>query len=442
MFRGKYILTYLTVDGTYTERFIQEASNVDIEERIQKAHEQLINQTGPGSDFLGWHDYPVTFNKAEIQRIQLVAEEIKEHSDVFIVIGVGGSYLGARAAIELLSHTFQNELPQTKRRVPQIIYAGHHFSGAYMNDLFDFLEGRDFSINVISKSGSTLETAIAFRLIKQEMEKRYDKDELQKRIFITTDEHTGPLKKIADQNQFESFTIPDEIGGRYSVLTAVGLLPMAVSGIDIEEILQGAKLAFEQLQSAKIEKNDSYYYAALRTLLYENGKKIELLSTYEPRWHYFQEWWKQLFGESEGKNNQGLFPTSISYSTDLHSLGQYIQEGERHLFQTIIFPKSIDRDVTVLPDENDTPFLEYLSNRNLHEINYHAFKGALEAHHSGKVPNIVVHIPDVTAFTFGYLVYFFQKSCAISSYVQQVNPFNQPGVEAYKNNMMALLQNK
>lgn len=435
-------MAYVTVNDRYTKSFIDQNTLEQISVRINNAHKQLHTKTGKGKEYLGWLDHPHTFNKSEFEKIERVAEEIQQHSNILVVVGVGGSYLGARAAIELLSHTFQNELTNDKRKFPKIIFAGHHLSGTYMNDLFDLLENEQFSINVISKSGSTLETAIAFRLLKQYMEKRYDERELKKRIIITTDEINGPLKEIANHNEYTTFTIPNNIGGRYSVLTAVGLLPIAVSGISIRELMAGAQLAYDECASSDIMENNSYFYAALRNALYLSGKKIELLNTYEPRWHYFQEWWKQLYGESEGKNGQGLFPSAAIFTTDLHSLGQYIQDGERHLFQTILFAKHITRDVRVPYDSNDFDRLNYLMNKSLHNLNKNAYEGALSAHESGGVPNIVINLPEVNSFSFGYLVYFFQKSCAISSYLLQVNPFNQPGVETYKQNMMALLNNE
>lgn len=435
-------MAYVTVNDEYTKSFIEQNKLEKLNEQIQQAHEQLHTKTGAGNAYLGWLDYPHTLDTDEFEKIKRVAEQVQNHSDVMVVIGVGGSYLGARAVIELLSHTFLNSLPKQKRIFPKIVFAGHHLSGSYMADLLDFLEDEDFSINVISKSGSTLETSIAFRLLKQHMEKRYDKDELQKRIFITTDRINGPLKQIATEEGFTTFTIPDNIGGRYSVFTAVGLLPIAISGISIDDLIEGAKLAHKETSMSNIAKNHSYLYAALRHILYNNGKKIELFNAYEPRWHYFQEWWKQLYGESEGKDGKGLFPATATFTTDLHSLGQYIQDGERHLFQTILFANNISKDVTIPHEPDNYDKLNYLMNKKLHSINKNAFEGALLAHTSGEVPNIVIEIPEVHSFTIGYLMYFFQKSCAISSYLLQVNPFDQPGVEAYKQNMMSLLNNE
>jgi len=435
-------VAYLTVNDQYTQSFIAEKELELVGEQINRIHEQMHSKQITGSDYLGWLNHPHTLDKTEFEKIKQVAEEIKHHSDILVVIGVGGSYLGARAAIELLSHTFHNEMPKEKTKFPKVIFTGFHLSGTYMKDLFDLLEDQDFSINVISKSGSTLETAIAFRLLKQYMKKRYNQTELQKRIFITTDEVNGPLKQIATEEQLTTFTIPNDIGGRYSVLTAVGLLPIAVSGISIDEMIEGAKLAHHDTEIKNHVENNSYLYAALRNILYRQGKKIELFNAYEPRWHYFQEWWKQLYGESEGKEQKGLFPATANFTTDLHSIGQYIQDGERHLFQTILFAKNIQKDVVIPYKSNNFDRLNYLVDKPVHHINKNAFEGALLAHTSGDVPNIVVEIPEVTAFSFGYLVYFFQKSCAMSSFLLNVNPFDQPGVETYKHNMIALLNNE
>lgn len=435
-------MSYITVNDQYTKSFIKQDKLAQINEGINRAHEQIHKKTGSGNEFLGWLDYPSTLDQVEFEKIKRVAEDIQEHSDILVVIGVGGSYLGARATIELLSHTFHNELSPEKRPFPKIIFAGYHLSGTYMKDLFDLLENKRFSINVISKSGSTLETAIAFRLLKQYMETQYDKAEFKKRIFITTDKVNGPLKKIATEEEYTTFSIPDDIGGRYSVLTAVGLLPIAVSGISIDELIAGAKLSQKETNLNNTIDNSSYRYAALRNALYASGKQIELFNAYEPRWHYFQEWWKQLYGESEGKNKQGIFPATANFTTDLHSIGQYIQDGERHLFQTILFAEHVTKDVSIPEVANDTDRLNYLANKTMHDINKNAFEGALSAHKSGGVPNIVIKVPEVSAFAIGYLLYFFQKACAISGYIQNVNPFDQPGVEAYKQNMMALLKSE
>lgn len=435
-------MSHITLNDSYAKSFIEQGELDQIKEEIRSAHERLHTKAGAGNKFLGWLDYPQTFDKSEFDKVKRVAKEIQQHSDILVVIGVGGSYLGARATIDLLTHTFHNELHPDDRKSPKIIFAGHHLSSTYMKDLFDLLEGKDFSINVISKSGSTLETAIAFRLLKQYMETRYDQSQLKKRIIVTTDKVNGPLKQIANNADYQTFTIPNDIGGRYSVLTAVGLLPIAVSGISIDQLIAGAQLAQKETSSQNITSNASYYYVALRNALYNQGKKIELFNTYEPRWHYFQEWWKQLYGESEGKDGKGLFPATATFTTDLHSLGQYIQDGERHLFQTVLFANNLTKDLAIPHSEDDVDQLNYLVGKTMYDINKSAFEGTLLAHESGGVPNIVIEIPEVNTFTVGYLLYFFQKACAISGYVQKVNPFDQPGVEAYKRNMSALLHNE
>jgi len=435
-------VAYVTVDNQYIKPFIEVDEIKAENERISTAHHHLHNKTGRGNDYLGWIDYPETYDKSEFSNIQQVASEIQQHSDILVVIGVGGSYLGARAAIELLSHSFYNELPKDQRPYPRIIFAGNHLSGKYIKHLFDLLENESFSVNVISKSGSTIETAIAFRLLKQYMAERYDKEEMKKRTFITTDKVNGPLKQIATEEGYTSFSIPDDIGGRYSVLTAVGLLPIAVSGLSIEQMMQGAQLAREETMNVNPLQNPSYLYATLRHLLYKQGKKIEMFNAFEPRWQYFQEWWKQLYGESEGKDGKGVFPAAATFTTDLHSLGQYIQDGERHLYQTILFVEHVQSDMNIPREANDYDKLNYLANKSLHELNENACVGTITAHTSGEVPTILIRVPEVNAFSFGYLVYFFQKSCALSSYLLDVNPFDQPGVEAYKQNMMALLKSE
>lgn len=435
-------MAYITIDDRYLKDFTTDAEIDEWQAYVTKAHNELHNKTGLGSDYLGWLEYPNLIPNDEIERIKAVAEQIKQHSELFLVIGVGGSYLGARAAIELLSHTFSNELSKEKRNAPKIVYVGHHLSGTYLHDLFDLLDEHDFSVNVISKSGTTTETAIAFRIIKQYMKNRYDERELRKRIFVTTGNEHGPLKQIARKEKYETFSIPDDIGGRYSVLTAVGLLPIAVSGIPIDEIIAGAHQAYEETKVDNIRNNQSYFYATLRNIFYNKGKKIEIFSTYEPRWHYFQEWWKQLYGESEGKDGKGIFPATATFTTDLHSLGQYIQDGERHIFQTVLFADELNRDITIPYEEDDVERLNDLAEKTVHSINQSAFEGALIAHAKGGVPNIVIRSPKVDAFTYGYLVYFFQKACAISGYLLQVNPFDQPGVEEYKKQMMSIIYNR
>jgi len=432
-------MTYITLDDKQLSSYIQEKELQKLQDKIYDAHKQLHEKTGRGNDYLGWLDLPATYDKTEFERIKVCAEKIKETSDVLLVIGVGGSYLGARAAIELLTHTFHNELSSNRRHVPKIIFVGHHISATYINDVLDAIHDKDISINVISKSGTTMEPAIAFRIFKKYIENKYGKAEARKRIYVTTDKYTGALKKLATEEKYETFVIPDDTGGRYSILTPVGLLPIAVSGISVDDMMQGAKQAMEELATSKLHENPSYQYAAYRNILYNKGKMIEILVSYEPHFHYFQEWWKQLFGESEGKEGKGIFPVSASFSTDLHSLGQYIQDGERHLFQTILHVQSPQTNIVIDKTEHDLDGLNYLAGKSIHEINQKAFEGALKAHLDGGVPSFVLGIPTLDAFTFGYLVYFFEKACAISGYLLNVNPFDQPGVEAYKTNMFALL---
>jgi len=406
---------------------------------VATAHDALHHQTGQGNDFLGWVNLPEAYDKEEFQRIKTAAEKIKNNTDVLLVIGIGGSYLGARAAIEMLNHSFQNLLSKDKRQAPQVIFVGHHLSSTYINELYDVLEGKDVAINVISKSGTTTEPAIAFRIFRNYLEKKYGKEEAKQRIYATTDKSKGALKTVADQEGYETFVIPDDVGGRYSVLTAVGLLPIAVSGVSIDDMMEGAKVAMNDLSKSELDKNPAYQYAAVRNILYNKGKTIEMLINYEPQLQYFAEWWKQLFGESEGKDQKGIFPTSANFTTDLHSLGQYIQEGRRDLFETVLHVNQSKKEVTVENDKNDADGLNYLAGKTLHEINDKAFQGTLLAHTDGDVPNLVVEVPKLDAYTFGYLVYFFEKACAISGYLLGVNPFDQPGVEAYKKNMFALL---
>ncbi|KJB87026.1 glucose-6-phosphate isomerase [Paenibacillus sp. E194] len=408
-------------------------------EPIRLAHEQLHNKSGVGSDYLGWIDLPSAYDKEEFARIQAAAKRIQSNSEVLIVIGIGGSYLGARAAIEMLSHSFYNMLPKDKRNTPEIYFAGNNISSTYMTHLMQLIEGKDFSINVISKSGTTTEPAIAFRIFKDLLEKKYGKEEAKNRIFATTDREKGALKTLATAEGYETFIIPDDVGGRYSVLTPVGLLPIAVAGIDIDEMMQGARDASEEFSNPNVEENLSYQYAAARNALYRKGKTTEILVNYEPSLHYVSEWWKQLFGESEGKDNKGIYPSSVDFSTDLHSMGQFIQEGTRNLFETVIQVEEVKHHITIEEDADDLDGLNFLAGKTVDFVNKKAFQGTLLAHTDGNVPNLVVTIPDMTPYSFGYLVYFFEKACGISGYLLGVNPFDQPGVEAYKKNMFALL---
>jgi glucose-6-phosphate isomerase len=406
---------------------------------VETAHHALHNKTGAGNDYLGWIDLPSNYDKEEYSRIKSSAEKIRQDSDVLLVIGIGGSYLGARAAIEMLTHSFQNLISKEDRKAPQVIFVGHHMSSAYMNELFDVLKDKDVSINVISKSGTTTEPAIAFRIFKKFLEEKYGVEEATKRIYATTDREKGALKTSADEAGYETFVIPDDVGGRYSVLTAVGLLPIAVSGVSIDSMMEGAQAAEKDLSTSSLEENPAYQYAVVRNVLYNKGKTIEMLINYEPQLQYFAEWWKQLFGESEGKDQKGIYPSSANFSTDLHSLGQYVQDGRRDLFETVLHVNKSKKEVIVEEESNDSDGLNYLAGKSLHEINDKAFQGTLLAHTDGDVPNLIVEVPELDAYTFGYLVYFFEKACALSGYLLGVNPFDQPGVEAYKKNMFALL---
>lgn len=431
-------MTHVTFSYENALPFMKESELNSISPMVSVAHDAIHDKTGAGNDFLGWVDLPEDYNKEEFSRIKKAAEKIRNNSDVLLVIGIGGSYLGARAAIEMLNHSFR-ELLNDDEHQPQVIFVGHHLSSTYMQDLLDVLDGKDVSINVISKSGTTTEPAIAFRIFRSYLEKKYGKQEAQKRIYATTDKTKGALKTLADQEGYESFVIPDDVGGRYSVLTAVGLLPIAASGISIDDMMHGAQVARTDLAEPDLSKNPAYQYAAVRNILYNKGKNIEMLINYEPQLQYFAEWWKQLFGESEGKDQKGLFPASANFTTDLHSLGQYIQEGRRDLFETVVTVSHATKEQTLETDEENLDGLNYLAGKSISEINKKAMEGTMLAHTDGGVPNLMVEIPQLDAYTFGYLVYFFEKACAISGYLLGVNPFDQPGVEAYKKNMFALL---
>lgn len=432
-------MTHVSFNYDKALRFFDQKEIDNLSDFVTAAHNMLHNKTGAGNDFLGWVDLPENYDKEEYARIKKAAEKIRNDSDILLVIGIGGSYLGARAALEMLNHSFQNLLSKEKRNAPQIIFVGNHLSSTYMADLFDLLQDKDFSINVISKSGTTTEPAVAFRIFKKHLEEKYGMEEAKNRIYATTDKVKGALKTSADQAGYETFVIPDDVGGRYSVLTAVGLLPIAVSGINTDEIMQGAKDAMKDFSEPDLAKNPAYQYAAVRNILYNKGKVTELLINYEPSLQYFSEWWKQLFGESEGKDQKALYPSSANFTTDLHSLGQYIQEGRRNIFETVLHVGSSRKDLTLEAEDNNADGLNYLAGKTIHEINDKAFQGTLLAHTDGDVPNLVVEVPALDPYTFGYLVYFFEKACGISGYLLGVNPFDQPGVEAYKKNMFALL---
>ena len=430
----------LRLDLSKVEPYVkleQELSNM--EAMVKSAHDTLKNGTGAGSDFLGWLDLPVNYDKNEFERIKNAAERIKKNSDALIVIGIGGSYLGPRAAIEMLNSNFYNVLKKDKRDTPQVFFVGNNISSTYLADLLDAIEGLDISVNVISKSCTTTEPAIAFRVFKDYMEKKYGVDGAKERIFATTDKSRGALKSLADEMGYETFVIPDDVGGRFSVLTAVGLLPIAVAGISIDEMMQGAADAREAYATDDFMNNDCYKYAAMRNILYNKGKNIEILVNYEPGLHYFNEWWKQLFGESEGKDQKGIFPAAVDFSTDLHSMGQFIQEGSRTLFETVLNVEKAKREVSIEEAKGDLDGLNFLAGKTIDFVNKQAFKGTLLAHNDGGVPNMVLNIPELSPYYFGYMVYFFEKACGISGYLLGVNPFDQPGVEAYKKNMFALL---
>ena len=430
---------HIKFDYSTALSFFSEHEVEYLSEYAKLAHTQLHEKTGVGNDFLGWIDLPVDYDKEEFARIKQAAEKIKEDSDVLLVIGIGGSYLGARAAIEMINHSFYNELSKEQRKTPQVIFVGNNISSTYMRDVMDVIDGKDFSINVISKSGTTTEPALAFRIFRKLLEEKYGAEEAKKRIFATTDKERGALKTLANEEGYESFVIPDDIGGRYSVLTAVGLLPIAVSGVSIDDMMAGAAKAREEYSNPNLSENEAYQYAVVRNVLYNKGKTIEMLINYEPGLQYFSEWWKQLFGESEGKDQKGIFPSSANFSTDLHSLGQYVQEGRRDLFETVIKLKNSRHQLEIESEENDLDGLNYLAGKTVEFVNDKAFEGTLLAHTDGNVPNLVVEIPELDAYTFGYLAYFFEKACAVSGYLLGVNPFDQPGVEAYKVNMFALL---
>ena len=427
----------MTISFNYSNAlsFMQQSEIDNLSEFVKVAHNMLHEKKGPGSDFLGWVDLPINYDKDEFSRIKQAAERIRSNSDALIVIGIGGSYLGARAAIEALSHTFHNQMNDTT----QVYFAGQNISSTYISHLLEMLEGKDISINVISKSGTTTEPAIAFRIFRDYMEKKYGKEEARKRIYATTDQTKGALKKLADEEGYETFVIPDDVGGRYSVLTAVGLLPIAVAGLDIGKMMDGAAAAALKYNNSDLLTNESYQYAVVRNSLYRKGKSIELLVNYEPSLHYVSEWWKQLFGESEGKNQKGLFPASVDFTTDLHSMGQYVQEGQRNLIETVLQIKNPRIEVIIQEDSANTDGLNFLAGKTMDEVNKKAFQGTVLAHVDGGVPNMVVELDELNEFTFGQMVYFFEKACGISGLLLGVNPFDQPGVEAYKKNMFALL---
>jgi glucose-6-phosphate isomerase len=426
----------VTLNSKYVADFVSADELKAIAPQIAAAHKALHEGTGLGSDFIGWRDLPTNYDKEEFARIKAAAERIKANSDVFIVIGIGGSYLGARAAIEFLTSPNYNLICKD---TPQIFFTGNSISSAALNEIVALCEGKRVSINMISKSGTTTEPAIAFRVLRGLLEERYGKEGAKERIFCTTDKAKGTLKALADHEGYETFVVPDDVGGRFSVLTAVGLLPIAVAGADIDALMAGAKEAQDALCDPDVEKNDAYKYAAIRNILYRKGYCTELLVSYEPYFQLMSEWWKQLYGESEGKDNKGLLPDSVIFSTDLHSLGQYIQAGRRNLFETVMQIEKAKSEVTIGTDPTNVDGLNFLAGKTMDYINKKAFQGTVLAHNDGGVPNMILSLPEANEFELGWLIYFFEKACAVSGYTLGVNPFNQPGVEAYKKNMFALL---
>lgn len=429
----------IVFDDSRAAGFVSAEEMDNMKATVLCAKDVLMNKTGAGNDFLGWIDLPVNYDKKEFQEIKAAAEKIQSDSDVLLVVGIGGSYLGARAAIEFLSHSFYNVLPKGKRKTPEIYFVGNSISSKYIQDLKDVLEGKDFSVNIISKSGTTTEPAIAFRVFKDLLIEKYGREEANKRIYATTDKAKGALKNLADQEGYQTFVVPDDVGGRFSVLTAVGLLPIAVSGADIDKLMEGAAAAREEAVNTPYESNGALRYAAVRNILLRKGKTVEIVANYEPSLHYVSEWWKQLFGESEGKDQRGIFPAAVDLTTDLHSMGQFIQDGSRIMFETVLNVEESPAEILLKEEEVDTDGMNYLAGKSVDFVNKSAMNGTILAHSDGDVPNLMVNIPDQDEFSLGQLFYFFEYACGVSGYILGVNPFNQPGVESYKKNMFALL---
>lgn len=429
----------VTFDYSKAASFVKDHEVEQMKKPVLDAKELLVGKTGAGNDFLGWIDLPVNYDKEEFARIKKAAAKIQSDSDVLIVIGIGGSYLGARAAIEFLGHSFYNMISKEQRKTPEIYFVGNSISSTYLKHLIDVIGDRDFSLNMISKSGTTTEPAIAFRVLKKMAEEKYGKEGAAKRIYATTDKARGSLKNLATEEGYESFVVPDDVGGRFSVLTAVGLLPIAVSGADIDKLMEGAASGRRRALEADYEENDALKYAALRNILLRKGKCIEILANYEPAVHYVSEWWKQLYGESEGKDQRGIFPASVDLTTDLHSMGQFIQDGSRNLFETVIDVEASREEIIIEEEPVDLDGLNYLAGKTVDFVNKSAMNGTVLAHTDGQVPNMMIHVPEVNEFYLGELFYFFEFACGISGYLLGVNPFNQPGVESYKKNMFALL---
>lgn len=429
----------VTFDYSKADVFVNGHELKSMKGITEAAKEELLGREGAGNDYLGWIDLPVDYDKEEFARIKAAASKIQKDSEVLIVIGIGGSYLGARAAIEFLRHNFYNMVSKEIRKTPEIYFAGNSISSTYLKHLIEVIGDRDFSVNIISKSGTTTEPAIAFRIFKELLEKKYGKEEAAKRIYATTDKARGALKKLADEEGYEEFVVPDDVGGRFSVLTAVGLLPIAVSGADIDRLMEGAASGREMAMNTPFEENDALLYAAVRNILHRKGKGVEILANYEPSLHYVSEWWKQLFGESEGKDQKGILPASVDLTTDLHSMGQFIQDGSRIMYETVMEVEESSEEIIIGEEPVDLDGLNYLAGKNVDFVNKSAMNGTILAHTDGNVPNLLVKIPGQDEFSLGQLFYFFEFACGVSGYILGVNPFNQPGVESYKKNMFALL---
>ena len=429
----------VTFDYSKVADFVSAEELANFKSAVMGAKETLISKTGAGNDFVGWIDLPVDYDKEEFERIKAAAKKIQSDSDVLLVVGIGGSYLGASAAIEFLSHSFHNVLDKSKRKAPEIYFVGNSISSKYIRDLKDVLEGKDFSINIISKSGTTTEPAIAFRVFKEMLIEKYGREEANKRIYATTDKARGALKNLANEEGYESFVVPDDVGGRFSVLTAVGLLPIAAAGLDIDKLMEGAASGRKKALETPYESNDALLYAAIRNILLRKGKNVEIVANYEPSLHYVSEWWKQLFGESEGKDQKGIFPAAVDLTTDLHSMGQFIQDGARIMFETVMSVEESPAEILLNKEDVDTDGMNYLAGKSVDFVNKSAMNGTILAHTDGNVPNLMVRIPEQNEFYLGELFYFFEFACGVSGYILGVNPFNQPGVESYKRNMFALL---
>ena len=432
-------MSKVTFDYSKAAGFVKQHEMDYMKKLVADAKQTLVSKTGAGNDFLGWIDLPVDYDKEEFGRIKAAAKKIQSDSDVLLVIGIGGSYLGARAAIEFLRHSFYNSVSKEVRSTPEIYFVGNNISSTYICDLMDTIGDRDFSVNIISKSGTTTEPAIAFRVFKEMLEKKYGKTEAAKRIYATTDKARGALKKLATEEGYETFVVPDDVGGRFSVLTAVGLLPIAVSGADIDKLMEGAASGRKRALENEFEDNDALKYAAVRNIFLRKGKAVEIVANYEPSMHYVSEWWKQLYGESEGKDNKGLFPAAVDLTTDLHSMGQFIQDGSRVMFETVINIEKSRRELVINEEPVDLDGLNYLAGKSVDFVNKSAMNGTVLAHTDGNVPNLMVNVPEQNEFYLGELFYFFEFACGISGYLLGVNPFDQPGVESYKKNMFALL---